>query len=207
MLWESNSQLEELNITLRSQRHDFMNHLQVVHSLIEMDEYTDAKDYIEKIYHDIQRVNRVLKTSKPAINALLQAKLIHGEGLGILCELSITTQLDQLTMPSWELCRILGNIIDNSIYALVENTGQKLLRIKLYEDLKNYSFTISNNGPQIPEGILQRIFEAGYTTKGERGDGMGLAISKELLEHYGGSICVLSSESQTEFKGTIPKRA
>ena len=207
MLWESNHQLEELNMTLRAQRHDFMNHLQVVHSLIEMDEYSDAKDYIEKIYEDIQKVNRVLKTSKPAINALLQAKIIQAEGLGIQCRLSITTALENLSIPSWELCRVLGNIIDNAMYALNENNEAKTLSIKLYEDLKNYSFTIGNSGPGIPEAMVHRIFEAGYTSKGDRGDGMGLAISKELLESYGGSIEVASGEQWTEFKGSIPKKA
>ena len=40
---------EDLNITLRAQRHDFLNHLQVVYSLIEMKEYNEANDYIERV--------------------------------------------------------------------------------------------------------------------------------------------------------------
>ena len=76
LLEDTLAKVEKLNSTLRAQRHDFMNHLQVVHSLIEMDEYKAAAEYIEKVYEDIERVSRIMKTSVAAVNALLQAKLM-----------------------------------------------------------------------------------------------------------------------------------
>ena len=63
--------MESLNNTLRAQRHDFLNHLQVVYSLMEMQEYDEANAYIEKIYGSITAVSRVMKTANPSINALL----------------------------------------------------------------------------------------------------------------------------------------
>lgn len=198
-------QLEDLNITLRSQRHDFMNHLQVVYSLIEMDEYKDAKDYIDKVYNDIQKVNQVLKTLNPAVNALLQAKILYGEKRGIEPRININTQLRNLKIPSWEFCRVLGNIIDNSIFALQQTEKSKILEIELYEDIKVYGFRIRNNGPSIPREIINKIFESGFTTKGDKGDGMGLAITKNLLLNYGGNINVTSDENGTMFEGWIPK--
>ena len=47
MLGDAYGKLEELNSTLRSQRHDFMNHLQVVYSLLELEEHQAAGEYIE----------------------------------------------------------------------------------------------------------------------------------------------------------------
>lgn len=202
---ETNHQLIELNNTLRSQRHDFMNHLQVVYGLIEMDEYTDAKDYIEKIYKDIQKVNGVLKTKNPAVNALIQAKIIHAEKLDIIFKASLKTQLQDLPMPSWEFCKVLANIIDNGIYALKEAPNKRLLYLELYEDMKGFGFIINNNGPKIPEGIIDKIFEGGFTTKGKDGEGMGLSITKGTLERFGGSITVSSNDDITQFKGYIPK--
>ena len=73
MMKETLKSVEMLNNTLRAQRHDFLNHLQVVYGLIEMDEYEEARNYINKTYKDIQSVSQVLKTASPAINALLQA--------------------------------------------------------------------------------------------------------------------------------------
>ncbi len=207
MLSQTNNQLEKLNNTLRAQRHDFMNHLQVVYSLIEMDEYRDAKDYIEKIYADIQKVNKILKTSNPAVNALLQAKMIHAEKQGINVKIDIRTHLKDMSLPAWELCRVLSNIIDNAIYALQYNKNDKLLNIELFEDLKSHSFTVSNNGPRIDDDIIDKIFDAGFTTKGDKGDGMGLAITKEILAEHNGAIEVKSSEALTIFEGYIPKSA
>lgn len=199
------SKLEEFNRTLRAQRHDFMNHLQVVYSLIEMDEYKDSKDYIEKIYNDIQKVSRVMKTSNPAVNALLQAKINACEKKGIKVELIVTTQLKDFKLPAWEFCRVLGNILDNSIYALEEKGTEMSLRIEMYEDLKYFYFRVNDNGTPIPSGLLDKIFEPGFTTKGNKGEGMGLAISREIMDQYGGSLEVSAAGDSTVFEGRIPK--
>lgn len=199
-------QEEKLNKTLRAQRHDFMNHLQVVYSLMELEDYTSSKDYIEKVFNDIQKVNKILKTSNPAVNALLQAKNIYAEKRGIKMEINITTQLSKLKVPSWEFCRVLGNIIDNAIFALQEvEKDNKVISIEIFKDLKLYVFRIKNNGPKIPDNIINKIFEAGVTTKGDRGDGMGLAITKEILTDYGGDVKVSSSDEQTIFEGWVTR--
>lgn len=205
MIKDSLGQVEKLNNTLRGQRHDFMNHLQVVYGLIEMSEYGEATDYIEKVFNDIQKVSAVLKTGNPAVNALLQAKVLFCEKRNIKIEFFITTRLLNLKVPSWEFCRILGNIIDNSIFALREVQENKVIELYLYEDLKNYGFKIKNNGPRILEKDIQKVFEPGFTTKGDMGEGMGLAISKTILEEYGGDIIVHSNEVETVFEGWIIK--
>lgn len=198
-------QLENLNKTLRGQRHDFMNHLQVVYSLMEMEDYPSASEYIEKVFKDIQKVNKVLKTSNPAVNALLQAKVLYAEKRGIKTEIIITSPLQDLKVPSWEFCRVLGNIIDNAIYALQEIQENRMIQIELFEDLKLYGFNIKNNGPAIPEELIGKIFEAGVTTKGEEGEGMGLAIVKDILLEYGGDIKVHKNKELTVFQGWVPR--
>lgn len=199
--------LSDMNRTLRCQRHDFVNHLQVVYNLLELEDYVEAKGYIENIYEDVIRVNKALKTSLPAVNALLQAKVNQGEKHGIETNLYISTNLSGLKIPQWEFCRIMGNIIDNGIYALLNEKGlkEKKMTIEIIEDLKSYKFDISNNGPSIPKATLDKIFETGFTTKGDNGSGMGLSIVKEILEDYEGGISVESSEGVTSFKGWISK--
>ncbi len=199
------SQLEELNKTLRAQRHDFMNHLQVVYGLIELEEFSDTKDYIEKVYNDIQKVSRVMRTSNPAFNALLQAKVLAGEKRGIETRLTVNSRFDKIKIPTWEFCRVIGNIIDNAIYALENSQGNKYIEIILHEDIKYYYFTIKDNGSGMPQDIIDKIFETGFTTKGNKGEGMGLAITKETLLNYGGSINVRVDNGETIFEGQIPK--
>jgi sensor histidine kinase regulating citrate/malate metabolism len=202
-LEETLGDMEKLNITLRGQRHDFMNHLQVVYSLIEMKEFEEASSYIETVYSDIQKVNKVLKTSNSAVNALLQAKCIYCEQKAIAVDLDISSQLLGLNIPSWELCRVLGNIIDNAVQALENKVDNKRIKINIFEDIKNYRFEIKNNGDKISEQNLSKIFQVGFTTKGEKGDGMGLAICYEIITRYGGTI-VVNSQDWTEFIINIP---
>jgi len=196
--------LENLNKTLRVQRHDFMNHLQVVYSLMEMHEYKDAEDYIEHVYNDIQKVNKVLKTGNAAINALLQAKILDCEKRNIKTELKVTSRLDGFKIPSWDTCRVLGNIIDNSIFALEQLDQDRHLKIKIFENLKSFGFSITNNGPTIPQSIMDKIFESGFSTKGSKGEGMGLFISKNIVQKYNGKISVFS-EDYTTFEIKFPK--
>ena len=196
------SQMDALNRTLRAQRHDFLNHLQVVFSLIEMEEYHEASDYIEKVYGDMQSVSRAMRTDNPAVNALLRAKIAACEQEGIQVSLHALGSWKNLPMPAWEMCRVFSNIIDNAADAL-KDTTEKQLSISLKEDLHGFSFSVSNNGPMIPPAIVKRIFEPGVSSRGE-GRGMGLYIVRTTVETYGGSISVHSDAAQTTFAGFIP---
>ena len=205
MLEDAYSKMEQLNSTLRAQRHDFMNHLQVVYSLLELEEYQEANEYIDKVYGDIKRVSRALKTAHPAINALLAAKLSDCEARGIRVELMIESPWSALQIPGWEMCRVLGNLIDNAMDAL-GNTPQPCLGIALRESLQQFSFEISNNGPEIPVSLRESIFQSGFSTKGS-GRGMGLAIVKGILQQYQGDISLQSDRNGTCFSGIIRKSA
>lgn len=206
MIEEAYRQLEALNGTLRSQRHDFMNHLQVVFSLTEMQEYEEAMQYIERVYGDIQRVSSVLKTSIPAINALISAKQADCEEHGISFQTEISSSWQGLPVSGWEMCRIFGNLIDNARDAIQESgiTQGKYIRVHLSESPASFSFSVSNNGPQIPQVHMTSLFQLGFTTKSE-GHGSGLNIVSEIMEAYGGKITVESNSKITRFTGNIPK--
>lgn len=197
------SAMETLNNTLRSQRHDFLNHLQVVYSLMEMGEYDEANAYIERVYGAITAVSRVLKTANPSINALLQVKLAACEKAGIRTTVNIQSPWKDLPIPGWEMCKVLSNLIDNAIDAL-EEVSDKQLTITLTEDLRAFRFAVANNGPMIPAKSQQTIFNAGITTKAT-GHGMGLFIVRKVLRDRGGDIELVSDGEKTEFSGYLPK--
>jgi len=201
---ESLDDLNRLNNTLRAQRHDFMNHMQVVHSLIELEEYTEANNYINKVYTDIEKVSKILKTGITAVNAILESKRQTCESKGIEVTVDISTTLSKISVPDWELCRLLGNIIDNSIIALSDIKTSRRLFIEIFEDIHSYRFKISNNGPLIPPELWIKIFEAGYTAGTHEGEGMGLAICNEIISAYKGKLWVVSDEYETVFEGFIP---
>jgi two-component system sensor histidine kinase AgrC len=204
-LEQTNTEMDTLNLTLRAQRHDFLNHLQVVYSLMEMREYGDATDYLEKVYGDIRSVASFLRTKSTAVNALLQVKAGACQEHGVDMQLDIKSALDGLNMPAWEVCRVLANLIDNAMDA-VKTAVKPTIRLTIAEDLRAHTFTIANNGTPILLALREKIFEAGVSTKGE-GRGMGLSIVRQTLDEYGGAIACESTAEETSFCVTVPKKS
>lgn len=197
--------LEELNRTLRAQRHDYLNQIQVVYGLLDMEEYDEARNYMNSVFKEMTKLSKALKTSEPAINALLQAKLQVAESKSIDMYLDIRTDLKELKIEPWELCKVLANIIDNAMTALEQKEGEKEIHLCMEQDKKNYIFQIANNGPAIPASQKKLIFEEGYTTKKENGHGMGLYIVNKVIGDIGGSLEVESNEKQTSFNIKLPR--
>ena len=204
-LEESMKNLEELNTKLRSQRHDYLNHLQVIYGLMELEEYEEAKKYMQPVFKDIMKVSKALKTKQPAVNALLQAKMEAAEKEKIDFFMEIRSDLKDISMEPWDLCKILGNLIDNGMTALLKKDEDRQIHVEIWEDKLKYFFCIYNNGPEIPREHLELIFKQGFTTKKEEGHGMGLAIISRILKENGGKITVSSNENKTSFEVEVKK--
>lgn len=197
--------VENLNNALRSQRHDFLNHIQVIYSLIEMEEYDEVIKYLNEVYGSIEILNKFIKTKDIAINALLTAKSFDAQRKGIEYNLNITSNLQNLSIPSWELCRCIGNLIDNAIFAASNYNGEKILDIYIKENMTEFKFIVSNTGEAIPKENMNKIFNLGFTTKKDFGEGIGLHTIKQIMEQYKGNINVISENFRTTFTMTLPK--
>lgn len=197
--------LERLNSDLRAQRHDYLNHLQVVYGLMELEEYDELKNYLAPIYKGMMKTGKALKTKNPAVNALLRAKMEEAESKGIDFYVEVTSDLSGLKAEPWELCKVLANLMDNAITALEAIPSEKKLRVDIGEDRDSYRFSVANNGPAIPEELQESIFREGFTTKKESGHGMGLSIVTQVLKTYKGTISLSSTEEETVFRIRIPK--
>jgi signal transduction histidine kinase len=84
------------------------------------------------------------------------------------------------TFPS-SVYPVFVNIIDNATYWLKGITEGKGL---IYFDADYHGFTVSNNGPAIPERDMEAVFEMGFTRK-PGGRGLGLHISRQVLKELG----------------------
>jgi len=198
--------IEKLNRDLRAQRHDFLNHIQVLYSLMELEEYEETGTYLNHLYGDIIKVGTRIKTDSVSVNALLQAKANEAEKKKIHFDILLKSRLTNLPIGEWEFCRILGNLIDNGFEALSKSSQpNKVLTIQIYETIKSIEIRIRNNGPFIDEKIMNKIFEAGVSTKQDKADhGMGLYIVKKLLEDEGHNIA-LEQEGDVCFHITLNK--
>ena len=205
MLEEAYAQLESLNGVLRAQRHDFRNHLQVIGGLLEMGESDEAAKYIDRVYGSVGALSAQLRTASPAVNALLRVKTAEAQKRGVAMDVIVRSAWEGLPAQGWEMCRVLGNLIDNAMDAL-KDTPSPRVTVTLGEELRALIFSVENNGPEIPMEIREKIFQPGFTTKGgERGQ--GLAIVREIIAGYGGELTLESDENHTAFCGRLPRGA
>lgn len=101
-----------------------------------------------------------------------------------------------------ELNQVWTNIIANAIDAM-DKGG--ILKIKTYRRENYLCVDISDNGHGIPEEIREEIFDSFFSTKSvSEGTGMGLDITKRIVERHGGNISVASKPGCTTFSVCFP---
>lgn len=105
-----------------------------------------------------------------------------------------------------EMRQVFSNLIVNALEAVSD--GGKI-KLHLYEsrdwrrpEQRGVRVVIADDGPGIAPEHRRHIFEPFYTTKGERGTGLGLWVSRGIIHKYGGAIRVRSSVDP-RWRGTV----
>ncbi|GAB4312383.1 MAG: hypothetical protein Kow0059_02880 [Candidatus Sumerlaeia bacterium] len=100
----------------------------------------------------------------------------------------------------------LSNLVSNAIDAMCpDREGVVRIRTDLDEHNRRVVVEVSDNGRGIPPEVLPRIFELFYTTKGSEGTGLGLAVTKKIIEEHFGDISVQTKLGEgTTFRVTLP---
>jgi two-component system cell cycle sensor histidine kinase/response regulator CckA len=105
---------------------------------------------------------------------------------------------------SAELREVVINLIFNSVDAM---SSGGVIEIGTCIEGNTGRFWISDTGPGIAPEVMARIFEPFYTTKGERGTGLGLSASHGIIESHGGDINATSELGKgTRFEVVMPLR-
>ena len=185
--------------SMRANNHDFTNKLHVILGLIQMEMYGEATSYIQNITM-VQRetISKVMNCiNEPAVAALLIGKIARASELNvrfILREGCYYSSAD-ISIPSEILVTVIGNLIDNAFESMndMNYNGQKELLFGMYSKPGALLITTDDTGSGIEEGNIDRIFENGFSTKGN-GRGTGLYQVKKLVENAGGNINVESQE-------------
>ena len=100
-----------------------------------------------------------------------------------------------------KLARAFGNLLKNAISYSYENT---VIEIEMIDNEDNIEVIFKNKGATIPEYKLERIFDKFYRADESRGTnsggaGLGLAITKEIIELHNGTISANSENETIEF--------
>ncbi|GAA4966935.1 HAMP domain-containing sensor histidine kinase [Algibacter aquimarinus] len=103
-----------------------------------------------------------------------------------------------------QLIRVVTNLVKNGIQAMPENQTPKIV-INVGTNNGEVVITVADNGSGVSEENKAKIFEPKFTTK-TSGMGLGLAMVKNIVETYKGSITFVSEKDKgTTFKVTFPR--
>lgn len=189
--------------SMRANNHDFTNKLHVILGLIQMQMYDEATSYIERITF-VQRaaISGIMNAiDEPSLAALLIGKTSRAAELNVnfvLCDDSRFSKSD-IFLPTEALVSIIGNLIDNALDAMnvagARYDGDKVLKFGIFSCPNALRITVSDTGVGISAANMSRIFDNGFSTKGE-GRGTGLYTVRSTVEGLGGNISVDSQEGK-----------
>lgn len=200
-------QIEKMTFQMRSHSHDFHNHVEVLQGLLEVNKYEEAKEYMDTIHMSVSNSQfRVFPFQQPIVTALLQAKSTYAEQLGIQIDVISSEPLLFPHLRSYDMVRIIGNLLDNAIEALENDvqTHPKIIELHYEKKLNIHILTVGNTGPQLTSDQMDQMFLLNYTTKANH-RGTGLASIKNIVEHYFGHVSVFNKEDKVIFKIAIPE--
>ena len=183
--------------SMRANNHDFTNKLHVILGLIQIGQYDKAVSYIQNI-SIIQRetISKVMNSiENPSFAALIVGKISRSSECNVKFILNEGSRLknEDISIPSEALVTITGNLIDNALDSMNKDTSknEKELSLGIYTRPGELLIIVKDTGTGIPEEIKEKIFENGFSTKGQ-GRGIGLYHTKQLVSSLGGTITVES---------------
>lgn len=111
---------------------------------------------------------------------------------GILVSTDLPPDISCVFVDPGQICQILNNLVSNAYQAMPEGGN---LYINAFQKQDEIFLKIIDTGCGISEDLMKKIFEPLFTTK-KRGIGLGLSITKNLVEANGGRIEIQSKEGQ-----------
>ncbi len=167
----------------------------------------------DRIYNLVMDMLTFSTEKKPA----LELKSVN-DVVGEVCELmngrAAEYSVDLQFEPSREIQptafdshgihRAVLNVLTNAIDA-VEGIADARVRVQTAVSARSLVIAIHDNGPGIPKEHREALFSLFESTKGARGTGLGLAVSRKIMDEHGGKIEVESEPaSGTTFRLMIP---
>lgn len=197
-----------LLLDLMDMSDDFPNKPRIVKHMLSLQKaVVRARDITHRLLGFSRRLDQ--KMEDVAVNSVIREVLsfIDKEALyrNIKIELDLNKDLPTIRGDIGQLQQVVLNIINNAMDALPEFG---LLRISTKSGHGRVFITIFDNGPGMPEEVVQKIFEPFFTTKtgkGKTGTGLGLFITYGIVKKLGGEVAVESVPGNgTSFDVSFP---
>lgn len=138
---------------------------------------------------ELQQVNTIVKDIIELIG-----KVADERGIMIISDLA--EDLPPIYVDSEGIHGAVLNIVNNALDAVPENTGVITIRTFVNGQGDELVISVGDNGPGIKEDQIDKIFDLFHSTKGHKGTGLGLAVTKKIVEEHKGRVEVISHEGE-----------
>ncbi|MET3575917.1 ATP-binding protein [Bhargavaea ullalensis] len=207
---EELSRIRQYANAQRAQTHEHSNKLHVILGLLVHGRAGEAVEFIKK--EENIRSNRMdflsEHVSDPLIGALLQGKSVQAQELGIDFSINPFSRLSETLPESVQdaLLTALGNVIENAFDAVrSHDEGERRVLLFFTDVGDDLLFEVEDSGEGISEEDARKVFNSGFSTKGD-GRGNGLALASEAILGVGGEVLIEDGESGGAcFVISIPK--
>ena len=167
-----------------------------------------AADIIERV-RSLYRGDTA-KRESVNVNEIIQDMIVLLQDAAKRNSISIHTELDlglpMITADRVQLQQVLMNLMLNGIDAMKDTRGDLTVTSTRTED-DQILIAVSDSGCGLPADWTERLFEAFFTTK-PQGTGMGLCISRRIVESHGGRLCASDNTVRgATFQFTLPNEA
>ncbi len=159
----------------------------------------------------IDRIRSLYKKSPPQrelvdVNGIIQEMLtlLKGEATRspITMRLELASELPKIMVDRVQLQQVFMNLMLNAIEAMEDSGGELTVKLELLDG--QFQFSVSDTGVGLPMEKVDQIFSAFFTTK-PQGSGMGLAISRTIVESHGGRLWATANDGRgATFHFTLP---
>ncbi len=179
--------IEDLYTDIRKFRHDHANIISSMYGYIETSDLNGLKQYFHESIFQISSQMRSfnsdidkLKFIKiPALKGLLSLKLMNAQDAGISVQIDIFDEIETINFDVVNLCRTVGVLLDNAFEECNNNPSSAVLKFAAVQKKNSVELIFANtfSGLAVP---LSRLFEKGYSTKGEN-RGIGLYDLQQII--------------------------
>jgi len=123
------------------------------------------------------------------------------ERAGVTTRIDADDDLPEVELDESQIRQALLNLIRNAREAMQKGGD---LSISVRRDGRGVEIRVEDTGPGVPEAVRASIFDPFFTTK-QRGTGLGLAVTREIIEAHGGAIfCEPREVKGTRFRVVLP---
>lgn len=183
---EYNNTLQIIHDSVRCFKHDFDNTVATLGGYIQTNDMEGLKNYYKQLENECEKVNNLYILNpeiinNPGIYSLLTNKYHKAEKQDVKLNISVLMDLNTINMKIYDFTKILGILLDNSIYA-ASTCEEKIVNVIFREDDKNKRQLLIIENTYLDKNVdINKIFDKGFTGK-ENHTGLGLWEIRKILK-------------------------